>query len=255
MGITAAEVTPSTFASHAGRSDTGPEGARGGRCRDSGSLSYSVRRALQSSGACAQVKRWSFTRWGAESQTVALQIAPLSGGGELRVLGTARSAGKPSVQTTRARLSSMRSRGDWAGKSERRSARSGCMLVDLVGGKYLEGNLRVLALRGRSCRGRSNGGRDRAIQHGHASLKRLTVVGTMLRARPLEERIAFRARVLRAHSALRLWPARPSRSRFLHSRNPRRPRVDAVEQDLPSNRSSLGLNAFLRDMCGAGQGE
>lgn len=71
-------------------------------------------------------------------------------------------------------------------------------ILDLVGGEYLEGNLRSLALLGRHVVvGTVSGGRAE-IDLGTMLRRRLTLVGTVLRSRPLEEKIEA-ARQLERH--------------------------------------------------------
>ena len=64
-------------------------------------------------------------------------------------------------------------------------------IVDLVGGNYLDGNLRVLALKGRIVLVGMTAGALTQFNMGTLLRKRLTIVGTMLRSRELEEKIAL----------------------------------------------------------------
>ena len=122
--------------------------------------------------------------------TAALQIARVAGA---RVVGTARTAGK----LERAKQLGLdvgidASRGDWAAQVEAAiGAERVHALLDLVGGSYLEGNLRVLALRGRIVVVGLTAGATAQFNMGLLLRKRLTIVGTVLRARPLEEKIAL----------------------------------------------------------------
>jgi NADPH:quinone reductase-like Zn-dependent oxidoreductase len=122
--------------------------------------------------------------------TAAVQIARVTGA---RVVGTARSPEK----LERAKKLGLDvaidvSRGDWAAQvdaaigTERVHA-----VIDLVGGNYLEGNLRVLALRGRIVVVGLTAGVSAPFNMGVLLRKRITVVGTTLRGRPLEEKIAL----------------------------------------------------------------
>ena len=83
-------------------------------------------------------------------------------------------------------------------------------LMDLVGGSYLDGNVRVLALRGRMVVVGLTAGATAQLNMGVLLRKRLTIVGTVLRARPLEEKIslaqAFSERALPLFEAGRLRP-------------------------------------------------
>ena len=122
--------------------------------------------------------------------TAGLQIAHVAGA---RVIGTARTAGK----LERAKQLGLdvgidASRGDWPAQVESAiGAERVQALMDLVGGSYLEGNLRVLALRGRIVVVGLTAGATAQFNMGLLLRKRLTIVGTVLRARPLEEKIAL----------------------------------------------------------------
>lgn len=63
------------------------------------------------------------------------------------------------------------------------------VVLDLVGGPYLAGNLRALAPLGRLVVVGLLAGRQEPLDLGLVLAKRLTIVGTTLRARPLEEKI------------------------------------------------------------------
>src|SRR5206468_7789065 len=122
--------------------------------------------------------------------TAALQIAKVTGA---RVIGTARSADK----LARAKQLGLdaaidSSRGEWAVEVEKLfGSQSVNAVLDLVGGNYLEGNLRVLALKGRLVVVGLTAGATAPFNMGVLLRKRLTIVGTMLRARSLEEKIAL----------------------------------------------------------------
>ena len=141
--------------------------------------------------------------------TAALQIARVAGA---RVVGTARSAGK----LERAKQLGLdfgidASRGEWAARVEATiGAERVQALVDLVGGNYLEGNMRVLALRGRIVVVGLTAGATAPFNMGVLLRKRLTIVGTSLRGRPLEEKIAvardFSERIVPLFDAGRLKP-------------------------------------------------
>jgi NADPH2:quinone reductase len=122
--------------------------------------------------------------------TAALQVARSAG---LRVVGTARSAGKlerASHYGLTVAIDS--SSGDWPAKVEQSiGAEQVHGVVDLVGGNYLTGNLRVLASRGRIVVVGLTAGAVTEFNMGVLLRKRLTIVGTVLRARPLEEKIAL----------------------------------------------------------------
>lgn len=64
------------------------------------------------------------------------------------------------------------------------------VLLDFVGGPYLQDNLHVLAPRGRMVLLGSMGGSKAEIDLGSVMGKRLQIMGSVLRGRPLEEKIA-----------------------------------------------------------------
>ncbi len=67
------------------------------------------------------------------------------------------------------------------------------VVLDLVGGPVLDGNLRALARGGRMIVVGLTGGRSAPLDHGAVLSKRLTIVGTVLRARTFEEKVAVTA--------------------------------------------------------------
>jgi NADPH:quinone reductase len=141
--------------------------------------------------------------------TAALQLARAGGA---RVIGTSRSPAK----LARAKKLGLdvaidASRKDWAAQVE---ASIGVdrvnAVLDLVGGNYVEGNLRVAANRGRIVVVGLTGGATAQFNMGLLLRKRLTIGGTVLRARPLEEKIAlardFSARVVPLFESGRITP-------------------------------------------------
>lgn len=64
------------------------------------------------------------------------------------------------------------------------------VVLDLLGAAAMAGNLKALAVRGRLVVVGLLGGRNAAVDLGLMANKRLTMVGTTLRARPVEEKIA-----------------------------------------------------------------
>jgi NADPH:quinone reductase-like Zn-dependent oxidoreductase len=122
--------------------------------------------------------------------TAGVQIARVTGA---RVVGTARSPEKlERAKELGLDVAIDSSRGDWAAQVE---AAIGVervhALLDLVGGNYLEGNLRVLASRGRIVVVGLTAGGNAPFNMGVLLRKRLTIVGTMLRSRPPEEKFAL----------------------------------------------------------------
>lgn len=141
--------------------------------------------------------------------TAALQIACVAGA---KVVGTSRSPEKVArAKSLGLDIGIDSSRGDWPGEVE--AALGGPLVnavVDLVGGNYLEGNLRVIALRGRIVVVGLTAGMTAPLNMGVLLRKRATIVGTTLRARPLEEKISlareFSDRIVPLFDAGRLQP-------------------------------------------------
>jgi len=124
--------------------------------------------------------------------TAGLQIARVAGA---RVIGTARSADKlERAKKLGLDVAVDASRGDWVSQVEAAiGAERVHALMDLVGGSYLDGNLRVVALRGRIVVVGLTAGATAQFNMGVLLRKRLTMVGTALRSRTLEEKIALGA--------------------------------------------------------------
>jgi putative PIG3 family NAD(P)H quinone oxidoreductase len=121
--------------------------------------------------------------------TAASQIAHVAGA---RVVGTSRSRDKlERAKSLGVDVAIDASQGDWATQIDEAVGRERVhAIVDLVGGDYLEGNLRVLAQRGRIVVVGLTAGATAQFNMSVLLRKRLTMVGTVLRARPLEEKIA-----------------------------------------------------------------
>jgi len=122
--------------------------------------------------------------------TAGVQIARTAGA---KVIGTSRSAEKlERARSVGLDIGIDSSRGEWASAVEAAAGGQGVNAVmDLVGGSYLEGNLRVVALRGRIVVVGLTAGVIAPLNMGVLLRKRATLVGTTLRARPLEEKIAL----------------------------------------------------------------
>ena len=75
------------------------------------------------------------------------------------------------------------------------------VILDMVGGKYFERNIAALAIEGRLSVIALLGGRDAKLDLGLLLRKRLTVVGSVLRARPVAEKGAVADSLRRA-----IWP-------------------------------------------------
>jgi len=141
--------------------------------------------------------------------TAAVQLAKVAGA---RIIGTARSAAKLSrVKELGLDIAVDASRGDWATQVENAIGRDAVnATLDLVGGNYLEGNLRVAGLKGRIVVVGLTAGNTAPFNMGILLRKRLTIVGTVMRARSLEEKISiareFSTRIIPMFESGRLKP-------------------------------------------------
>jgi putative PIG3 family NAD(P)H quinone oxidoreductase len=140
--------------------------------------------------------------------TATLQLAQLAGA---TVFGTSRSATKLARAVQLGLTHPIEARDDWPARVEALAGANGIhAVVDLVGGSYLAGNLRVLAPRGRLVIVGLTAGRRAELDMGLVLGKRLHLVGTALRSRAIEEKIAlartFSARVVPWFEAGRLRP-------------------------------------------------
>jgi putative PIG3 family NAD(P)H quinone oxidoreductase len=141
--------------------------------------------------------------------TAAVQLAHVAGA---TTFGTSRSAAKLArTQALGLDHAIDASMGDWAGIVEQLAGASGIhAVVDLVGGAYLRGNLRVLASRGRLVFVGHMAGNRAELDLGIVLGKRLRLVGTVLRTRPIEEKIAlaraFSSRIVPMFDAGRVRP-------------------------------------------------
>jgi putative PIG3 family NAD(P)H quinone oxidoreductase len=121
--------------------------------------------------------------------TAAVQVAHAMG---CFVCGTSRSAAKlDQAEPLGLDVGIDTSNHEFAEVVSRETAGQGVEVVlDLLGAAALVGNLKVLATRGRLVVVGLLGGRSATLDLGQLLGKRLTVVGTTLRSRPLEEKLA-----------------------------------------------------------------
>jgi putative PIG3 family NAD(P)H quinone oxidoreductase len=122
--------------------------------------------------------------------TAALQLVRWAGA---RALGTSRTPEKLARASEMGLAVGIRG-GDreWADDVlEATDGRGVDVILDLVGGPYLQGNLRALASRGRIITVGITGGRKEVIDLRMLMAKRGSITGTVLRARPLEEKAAL----------------------------------------------------------------
>jgi NADPH:quinone reductase len=121
--------------------------------------------------------------------TAAAQVAHTMG---CTVFGTSRTAAKlERARSLGVDVAIDTSEHDFVGIVRQRTSGVGVQVVlDLLGGSVLAGNLKALATQGRLVLVGLLGGREAPLDLGLLHSKRLTVVATTLRARPLEEKIA-----------------------------------------------------------------
>jgi NADPH:quinone reductase-like Zn-dependent oxidoreductase len=92
------------------------------------------------------------------------------------------------------------------------------VVLDVIGGDYVDRNIDALAVRGRIVQVGTMGGCAVSVNVGKLMPKRASLIGTVLRARPLEEKIAitrrFAAEVLPLFDEGRLHPVIDRRFRL-----------------------------------------
>ncbi len=121
--------------------------------------------------------------------TAALQLAVAAGA---RVIGTSRTAAKLTRAAELGLERGIVAEGEWAPRVlELTGGRGVDVILDLVGGPYLAGNQKVLATGGRMIVVGVTGGPKAEIDFRTLMAKRASITGTVLRARPLEEKIAL----------------------------------------------------------------
>ena len=141
--------------------------------------------------------------------SAALQLALAAGA---RVIGTSRT---PDKLTRAAELGLehgiVAGEGDWAKEVlAATGGRGASVILDLVGGPYLAGNVKAIATGGRMIVVGVTGGPKSELDLRALMSKRASITGTVLRARPLEEKIAlaraFADRVVPLFESGRLKP-------------------------------------------------
>jgi putative PIG3 family NAD(P)H quinone oxidoreductase len=121
--------------------------------------------------------------------TAAVQLAKRAG---LRTIGTSRSQIKIDKAAELGLEHGILASGDdWPDRVFEIFPKGVDAVLDLVGGNYLLGNMKVLVSRGRIIQVGLTAGRQSEIQLGMLMAKRLQLIGTTLRSRPREEKIAL----------------------------------------------------------------
>ena len=119
--------------------------------------------------------------------TTALQLARVSGA---RTFGTSRTPEKLERAKALGLEQAIAAEGFAATVGERTGGEGVHVILDVVGGAYLAGNVAALGLKGRLVILATLGGGDQPLPVHLVMSKRLRIIGTVLRARPLEEKIA-----------------------------------------------------------------
>jgi NADPH:quinone reductase-like Zn-dependent oxidoreductase len=140
--------------------------------------------------------------------TAAVQLVQAAG---VRAIGTSRTREKVNRALELGLDVGIVARGDWPGRVLSASGGPGVdLILDLVGGEYLAGNLQVMAEGGRQIVVGVPSGAKAEIDLRTLMAKRGLVKGTVLRARPLEEKISlareFESRVCPLFAARTLRP-------------------------------------------------
>lgn len=121
--------------------------------------------------------------------TAALQLAIVAG---LEVLGTSRSAHKLSrAEELGLSRGIDTSSGDWPSSVAALAPEGVHGVLDLVSGPFVAGNLRVVMSRGRIVIVGVTAGTQTEIDLGVILRKRIKLIGTVLRSRPIEEKISL----------------------------------------------------------------
>src|SRR4051794_27993083 len=160
--------------------------------------------------------RWALVHAGASGVgTAGIQIAKSIGA---RVAVTC-SAGKIDLcRSLGADLVFERSPADWLGKAKVAVPQGFDTILDVIGGEEIDRNLQAVALKGRIVQVGLMGGGTVPVNVGALMGRRATWIGTMLRARPVEEKIAvtrrFAAEMLPLFDTGQLRPVIDSRFPF-----------------------------------------
>ena len=103
--------------------------------------------------------------------------------------------GRPLSRARRRRRGRLRApRTSWPPPSSCTGGAGVDVVLDVIGGDYVERNIDALAVRGRIVQVGTMGGGAVSVNVGKLMPKRASLIGTVLRARPLEEKIAITRR-------------------------------------------------------------
>ena len=126
--------------------------------------------------------------------TAALQLARICGARPLATTRSAAKVGRVIEQGAAAQDVILLEDGRFASRVMARTGRGADVILDCVGGAYLEENLRALAPGGRLVMIGTLGGATGSLPIGMMLGKRAQVIGSVMRSRPLEEKMALAQR-------------------------------------------------------------
>ena len=136
--------------------------------------------------------RWALVHAGASGVgTAAIQIAKAIGA---RIAVTCSLAKMDACRNLGADLVAERSPHDWLEEVQRKVPGGVDVILDVVGGDEVERNLRAVANKGRIIQVGLMGGATTPVNVGLLLMKRVTWIGTTLRSRPIEEKVAVTRR-------------------------------------------------------------
>lgn len=136
--------------------------------------------------------RWALVHAGASGVgTAAIQIAKAIGA---RIAVTCSLAKMDACRNLGADLVAERSPHDWLEEVQREVPGGVDVILDVVGGDEVERNLRAVANKGRIIQVGLMGGATTPVNVGLLLMKRVTWIGTTLRSRPIEEKVAVTRR-------------------------------------------------------------
>ncbi len=151
---------------------------------------FTANTAINHLGALQAGERALIHGGGSGVGIAAIQIARLLGGEAWITAGTDEKCAK--ARELGATLAVNYKRDDFVAAVEEASGGAGVdVILDVVGGPYLERNLRSLAHAGRLVEVGLMGGAKTEINLSHLMGKRLRIYGTVMRSRPLADRVAI----------------------------------------------------------------
>ncbi len=151
---------------------------------------FTANTAINHLGALQAGERALIHGGGSGVGIAAIQIARLLGGEAWITAGTDEKCAK--ARELGATLAVNYKRDDFVAAVKEASGGEGMhVILDVVGAPYLERNLRSLAQAGRLVEVGTMGGREAPLNLGLLMVKRLRIFGTVMRSRPLADRVAI----------------------------------------------------------------